>query len=120
MTQLGEHPTFDFGSGQDLAVHEFEAYVRLCMDDAEPAWDSLSPFLSAPSLLSRSLSLSKYLFIYLFIYKQILTFLFIFERERMNGGRAEREGTQNLKQALGSELSAESLMWDSNTQTVRS
>ena len=39
----------------------------------------------------------------------------------MNGGGAEREReTQNLKQAPGSELSAQSLMWRLNSQTMRS
>ena len=37
----------------------------------------------------------------------------------VNGGEAERERvTQNLKQAPGSELSAQSLTWGSNSQTV--
>ena len=47
----------------------------------------------------------------------------IFERERerkRDGEGAEREReTQNSKQAPGSELSAQSLMWGSNSQTVR-
>ena len=45
----------------------------------------------------------------------------------MRGGGAERERererereTQNLKQAPGSELSAQSPTWGSNPQTVRS
>ena len=49
--------------------------------------------------------------------------MFIFEKERQSssGRRAEREReTQNLKQAPGSELSAHSSMWGSNSQTVRS
>ena len=40
--------TLDFGSGHDLTVHEFEPRVGLCADGAEPAWDSLSPYLSDP------------------------------------------------------------------------
>ena len=40
--------TLGFGSGRDLTVCEFEPRVRLCADSAEPAWDSLSPSLSAP------------------------------------------------------------------------
>ena len=47
-------PTLDFHSGRDLVVCEF----RLCGDSTEPAWDSLSPSLSAPHLLLLSLSLS--------------------------------------------------------------
>ena len=50
-----------------------------------------------------------------------LTFLFIFERQSMSRGGAEREReTQNLKQAPGSELSAQSLTWDLKSQMVRS
>ena len=41
------------------------------------------------------------------------------ERESKQGRGRERE-TQNLKQAPGSELSAQSLMQGSNSQTVRS
>ena len=48
----------DLGSGHDLTVHEIEPHIRLCADGAEPAWNSLSPSLSAPSMLVRSLSLS--------------------------------------------------------------
>ena len=43
------------------------------------------------------------------------------ERERERVQEAEREThTQNLKQAVGSELPAQSLMWGSNSQTMRS
>ena len=45
--------------------------------------------------------------------------MFIFDRERVSGGRAERE-TPNPKQAPGFELSAQSLMQGSNSRTVRS
>ena len=48
----------DFGSGHDLTVGGFEPHIRLSADSAEPAWDSLSPSLSAPPLLALSLSLS--------------------------------------------------------------
>ena len=51
--------------------------------------------------------------------------MFIFERERereiqsTSGGEAERQKeTQNLKQAAGSELSAQSPTWGSNSQTM--
>ena len=37
----------DFGSGHDLAVHEFEPCVGLCAWSLEPALDSVSPSLSA-------------------------------------------------------------------------
>ena len=49
--------------------------------------------------------------------------MFIFEREREREraveGQRERK-TQNPRQAPGSELSAQSPMWGSNPQTVRS
>ena len=38
---------------------EIEPHVRLHADSAEPAWDSLSPSLSAPPLLTFSLSVSQ-------------------------------------------------------------
>ena len=49
----------DFTSGHDLTVGGIEPHVGLCADRVEPAWDSLSPSLFAPSLLARSLSLSQ-------------------------------------------------------------
>ena len=58
MVQPVKRPTLGVGSGHDLTVREFESLVRLCADSAEPAWDSLSPSVSAPIPLRRSLSLS--------------------------------------------------------------
>ena len=49
---------FDFGSGHDLAVREFEPCIRLCADSLESASDSVSPSLSASPLLELFLSLS--------------------------------------------------------------
>ena len=49
----------DFGSGHDLRVCEFEPLTGLCAASSELALDPLSPPLSAPPLLSRTLSLSK-------------------------------------------------------------
>ena len=51
--------------------------------------------------------------------------MFIFERERERereqAGEEQREReTQNLKQAPGSELSAQNPTWSSNSQAVRS
>ena len=47
--------------------------------------------------------------------------MFIFEREtRYKWGRGRERGTQDLKQAPGSELSAQSPMRGLNPQTVRS
>ena len=57
MTQSVKRPTLDFGSGHDLTVSEFEPRIRLCADNVEPAWDSLSPSLSSTLLLSLSFSL---------------------------------------------------------------
>ena len=54
MAQSVKPLTLDFGSGHDLTVGEFEARLGLCADSAEPAWDSLSPPLSAPPQLARS------------------------------------------------------------------
>ena len=59
VAQLAKHPTLDLGSGHGLTVHETELCIRLCADSVEPAWDSLSPSLSAPPLLSLSLSQNK-------------------------------------------------------------
>ena len=56
VAQSVKYPTLDFGSGHDLTVHETEPCIRLCTDSAEPAWDSLSPFLSALLLLMLCLS----------------------------------------------------------------
>ena len=56
MAQLVERPTLGFHSGHDLTVLEFEPCVGLSTDGAEPAWDPLSPSLSAhPSLTALSL-----------------------------------------------------------------
>ena len=49
--------TLNFGSGSDLTAHRIEPRIGLCTGRAEPAWDSLSPSLSAPPLLTLYLSL---------------------------------------------------------------
>ena len=59
VAQLVMRPTLSFGSGHDLTVHKFKPHIGLCADSMEPALDSLSPFLSAPSLFTHALSLSK-------------------------------------------------------------
>ena len=56
---LTEASDCGFSSGHDLRVLEFEPCVMLCAGSAEPAWDSLSPFLSPAPLHVLSLSLSK-------------------------------------------------------------
>ena len=55
-TQWVKHPTLGFCSGHDFTVHEFEPHVGLCAGSAEPGWDCLSPSLSAPLLLTHSLT----------------------------------------------------------------
>ena len=48
-------------------------------------------------------------------------YLLLRERDGGREGGPEREReTKNLKQALGSEMLAQSPTWDSNSQTVRS
>ena len=49
MAQSVKHPTLGFSSGHDLTVGEFEPCIGLRADNAEPAWDSLSPSLSSPA-----------------------------------------------------------------------
>ena len=51
--QWVKRPTLVFGSGQDLAVREFEPRIS-----SVSAWDHLSP-LAVPPLLTLFLSLSK-------------------------------------------------------------
>ena len=58
VVQLVECQTLDFGSGHNLIVYEIKPCVGLCADIMEPAWDSLSASLIAPSLLACMLSLS--------------------------------------------------------------
>ena len=56
MAQSAKHLTLDFSSGLDLMVREIEPCIERCTDSVEPAWDSLSPSLSAPPQLARVLS----------------------------------------------------------------
>ena len=57
MAQSVKRPTLDFSSGHDLTVHEIEPHIWLFADSAEPAWESLSPLLSAPPPLMHMLFL---------------------------------------------------------------
>ena len=57
MTQLVKCLTLDLASGHDLRVCGSEPHIRLCADGVEPAWDSVSPSLSAPPPLVCALSL---------------------------------------------------------------
>ena len=61
VAQFAKHLILDFGSGRVLMVCGFEPHVRLYADSAEPAWDYLSPCLSAspPFVHAFSLSLSQ-------------------------------------------------------------
>ena len=54
MAQSVEHPALGLSSGHDLMVCGVEPHIGLSTDSEESVWDSLSPFLSAPSLLSLS------------------------------------------------------------------
>ena len=65
MAQLVKGWTLDFGSSHNLTVHGIEPRIGLYADSVEPVWDSLSlpllslslpPSLSAPLLLTLSLS----------------------------------------------------------------
>ena len=58
VAQLVKCLTLDFSSGYDLTVCGFEPRMGFCTDSAEPAWNFLSPSLSAPPLLTHALSLS--------------------------------------------------------------
>ena len=55
MAQSVKHLALDFNLGHDLTVCEFKPHVGLCTGSVDPAWDSLSPSLSDPSLLEPSL-----------------------------------------------------------------
>ena len=59
MAQPVRRPTLDFGSGHDLTARGFEPRIGFCTDRAEPAWDPLSPSLSAPPLLVLALCQNK-------------------------------------------------------------
>ena len=61
--QSVECPNLDLSSGDDLTVCGTEPRVGLCADRAEPAWDSLSSSLFAPSLLPHKCSHSLSLFL---------------------------------------------------------
>ena len=56
MAQSVKHLTPDFGSGHDFIVLEIKPQVEPCADGVEPAWESVSPVLSAPPPLVLSLS----------------------------------------------------------------
>ena len=55
MAQSVKHQTLDFGSSHGLVACEIEPHIGLRADRAEPAWDPLSPSLSAPPLHTLSL-----------------------------------------------------------------
>ena len=58
VAQLAERPAPDISPGHDLMDGGIEPHGGFCADGMEPAWDSLTPSLSAPSPLPLSLSLS--------------------------------------------------------------
>ena len=51
-----KHPTLGFSSSRDLAVCEMDPHVGFCAENVEPAWHSLYSSLSAPHLLTLSVS----------------------------------------------------------------
>ena len=57
VVQSVKAPTLDFSSGLDLMVCELKPCLGLSAGSVEPAWDSLSPSLSAS--LSLSLKINK-------------------------------------------------------------
>ena len=59
MAQLVKRLTLGFDSGHDPRVVSSSLH-RACIVRAEPAWDSLSPSLSAPPPLALSLAHNKY------------------------------------------------------------
>ena len=61
VAQLVKCLALDFGSDHDLMVYEIEPYSRFCANSMEPAWDSLSPSLSTPPLLSLSLKIYEWM-----------------------------------------------------------
>ena len=58
MAQWIEHLDLDMGSGHDLAVVGWGPELGSVLS-VEPVWDSLSPSLSAPPLLTHSLKINK-------------------------------------------------------------
>ena len=54
LAQSVKCPTLDFGSGHDLRVHGIEPCIKLCADNTEPAWESLSLCPSPACALSLS------------------------------------------------------------------
>ena len=73
VAQLVKRPALGFSSGGDRATCEFEPHSGLFADSPEPAWDSLSPSLSASPPLSVSFKNSTkiwsiYTFFTLFIF----------------------------------------------------
>ena len=57
----------------------------------------------------------------IFSFNFFYVYLFLRERDGMQAGKGQRvKKTQNLKQAPGSKLSAQSPTWGSNPRTARS
>ena len=59
MAQLVKYLTPDSGLGHNLEVCGIGPHAGLCANSTETAWDSISPSLSAPPLLSLSLKINK-------------------------------------------------------------
>ena len=54
MAQSVKHPTLNFSLGHDLVIREFPSLSPAsgAVLTVEPSWDSVSPSLSAPPLLT--------------------------------------------------------------------
>ena len=93
VTQLVEHPTFDFGSGYDLRVVRSSPWSDSVLS-RESAWDSLLlplPLLAHIHLLSRCLeSISEPFFVFILLFFKRF-YLFIHERHREAETQAEGE-----------------------------
>ena len=59
MAESIKHLTLHLGSGHDLTICGIEPRVYHCAGSAEPAWDCLSPLLSALPPLVLSLKINK-------------------------------------------------------------
>ena len=73
---------------------------------------------SSPSALQSDVTLSVIDCILLFFY--FFKFVYFWERESVQVGRNREGERENLKQAPGSELSAQNLTWGSSSRTTRS
>ena len=128
----------DSSSGHNLMVHKFQPCFGLCADSSEPGDCfrfcvslSLCPYCAyiSVSLSQKNKHLKNNNNKLVNVRKNdnnfkrffFLMFIYFCERDRLQVLEGQRErGTQNPKQTLGSELSAQSPKQGSNPQTMRS